>query len=70
MKLFSSSKVTRKTLGDLPKRAIFGDQYDAIAQKGLSAWLLEGLQNWQSQVLERRAKAQAAEAAGKEEEGK
>ena len=67
-KLFSSSKVTRKTLGDLPKRAILGDQYDAIAQKGLSAWLLEGLQNWQNQVLERRAKAQAAEAAEKEEE--
>ena len=68
VKLFSSSKVTRKTLGDLPKRAILGDQYDAIAQKGLSAWLLEGLQNWQNQVLERRAKAQAAEASGKEEE--
>ncbi len=60
VKLFTSSKVTRKALGDLPKRALFGDRYDAISEKGLSAWLLEGLQNWQNQVLERRAKAQPA----------
>ena len=60
LKLFTSSEVTRKTLGDLPKRAILGDYYDAITQKGLTAWLKESIQNWQSQVTERRAPAEEA----------
>ena len=60
LKLFTSSEVTRKTLGDLPKRAILGDYYDAITQKGLTAWLKESIQNWQRQVTERRAPAEEA----------
>ena len=60
LKLFTSSEVTRKTLGDLPKRAILGDYYDAITQKGLTAWLKESIQNWQSQVTERRSPAEEA----------
>ena len=60
LKLFTSSEVTRKTLGDLPKRAILGDYYDAIARMGLGPWLKESIQSWQSQVLERRAKQEAA----------
>ena len=66
MKLFTSSKVTRKTLGDLPKRAILGEHYDVISQKGFSAWLLEEIQNWQSQAAERRARAKAEEGTGDE----
>ena len=66
VKLFTSSKVTRKTLGDLPKRAILGEHYDVISQKGFSAWLLEEIQNWQSQAAERRARAKAEEGTGDE----
>lgn len=60
LKLFTSSEVTRKTLGDLPKRAILGDYYDAITQKGLTAWLKESIQSWQNQVTERRGAEKTA----------
>lgn len=68
MKLFSSSEVTRRTLGDLPKRAILGDHYDAISEKGFASWLLEEIQNWQNQVLERRAKTLSEEASRNEKD--
>ena len=41
IRLFSSSEVTKKTIYDLPKRAIFGEHYEEIKQKGIGAWLLE-----------------------------
>lgn len=49
VKLASASAVTRKTIYDLPKRAILGEHYDEIAQKGLTAWLREKVSEWQSQ---------------------
>lgn len=56
MKLLASSKVTKKTITALPKRVILGDQYDAISQLGFSGWLMERLQNWQNQVLDRKSR--------------
>lgn len=55
-KLLASSRVTKKTIGDLPKRAILGEHYDAISQRGLSAWLMERFQSWQNQVLDRKSR--------------
>lgn len=65
IKFLSSSEVTRKTVYDLPKRAILGESYDAISQKGFSAWLKDSFQTWQTQVSERRGKS-AAESADPE----
>ena len=48
-KLLTSSDVTRKTIGDLPKRAILGEYYDEIMQKGLGGFLLDRYLEWQKQ---------------------
>ena len=58
LKLLGSSEVTRKTIYDLPKRAILGDSYDAISQKGFSSWLRESFRSWQSQMSDRKAKSE------------
>lgn len=47
MKLLGSSEVTRRTIYDLPKRAILGDSYEAITQKGFSNWLKDSVMAWQ-----------------------
>ena len=47
VKLLNSSEVTRKTIYDLPKRAILGDSYEAITQKGFSNWLKDSVLAWQ-----------------------
>ena len=47
MKLLGSSEVTRRTIYDLPKRAILGDSYEAITQKGFSNWLKDSVLAWQ-----------------------
>ena len=51
-KFLCSSEVTRKTVFDLPKRAILGEYYDAIMQKGLTGWLRDSFVNWQNQILD------------------
>ncbi len=53
VKFLSSSEITRKTVYDLPKRAILGENYDEISEKGLYGWMMEKLQSWQTTVLER-----------------
>ena len=47
VKLLGSSEVTRRTIYDLPKRAILGDSYEAITQKGFSNWLKDSVLAWQ-----------------------
>lgn len=39
LKLLASSDVTKKTIGDLPRRAILGEYYDEITQKGFAGFL-------------------------------
>ena len=46
-KLLSSSAVTKKTIADLPKRAILGEYYDAVSRNGLGALLRQKLLDWQ-----------------------
>jgi hypothetical protein len=53
--LFKASSVTKRTITDLPKRAILGDYYDEITQMSLSGWLMKRFQDWQAQHTVRRA---------------
>ncbi|MBR5094310.1 MAG: DUF2974 domain-containing protein [Oscillospiraceae bacterium] len=39
VRLMSSSEITKKTIYDLPRRALYGGYYDEITRKGLGAWL-------------------------------
>ena len=62
LKLLGSSEITKKTIYDLPRRAIFGDYYDEIMEKGLSGWLLERYLDWAlPQKYERSSKAEKKE---------
>ena len=53
--LFKASSVTKRTITDLPKRAILGEHYDEITQLSLSGWLMKRFQDWQAQYTARRA---------------
>lgn len=61
VKFFSSSEITRKTVYDLPKRAILGENYDEISEKGVSGWLMDRILSWQNQVVERARESDAAQ---------
>ena len=56
-RLFNASSVTKKTIYALPKRAILGEHYDAISQMGLSSWLRQRFQDWQTQRSARKEDA-------------
>lgn len=58
-KFLCSSEVTRRTVLDLPKRAILGSYYEAIKEKGLSGWLKDGFFSIQSQLFDRLPKSGA-----------
>lgn len=47
LKLLASSETTKKTISDLPKRAILGEYYDEITRKGLTGWLKDLYLDWQ-----------------------
>ena len=61
-RLLSASAVTKKTIYDLPKRAIFGENYEDITQKGLAGWLRDKYREW---VENQDNRAEEEDAAGK-----
>lgn len=57
LKLLTASDVTKKTINDLPKRAILGEYYDEIMQKGLTGFLRDRYLDWQKQFDARASEA-------------
>lgn len=45
-RLLGASEVTKRTIYDLPKRAILGENYEGITQKGLAGWLRDKYREW------------------------
>lgn len=66
-KLLTSSEVTRKTIADLPKRAILGEYYEAISRNGLGALLRQKLLDRQDAPEEIEEELQEEESAWQKE---